>query len=139
MAIHTLTHTDGGKCLYDSETKEIHKFIQVDGKVYIGNMWLSFFETFESFAASTEQKSIIPVFCLKIAKQGRRDKVTLINGNFSTEFFNVERIDDKWEKNKIEEMQPKNAYLLFVSRSERADNGCLILSSKKLKGDNNAK
>lgn len=132
MAIHTLTHTDGGRCLYDSETKEIHRFTQVDGKVYVGNMWLSFFETFESFAASTENKAIVPVFCLKIVKDGRRDKITLINGNFSSEFFNVERTDNKWAKNKIEEMQPKNAYLLFVSKNEQADNRCLILSSKKL-------
>lgn len=136
MAIHTLNHTDGGQCLFDSETKGIHRFIQVDGKIYIRGLWFSFFETFESFTDSTEQKAIIPAFCLKIAKQGKREKVTLINGNFSTEFLNVERIGDKWEKNKIENLEQKNAYLLFVSRNEMADNGCLILTSKRLKGGN---
>jgi hypothetical protein len=125
--IHVLTHTDGKPCLYDSETGMVSRLPEQGGKKET-----KYFRTITEFMESELEVGAIPVYCTKRENIKKRFAVTLLVGTHVLKFFNVERIDDRWTKNDIEDMQPNRAYWVKVCKCEESENLILILSSKNL-------
>lgn len=130
--IYTLTHTDGYPVLFNTETQmyarlpELKSICKINGKKY------DFRDNLSEFLNSELSVCIIPVFCAEKKIQGKREKVLLISGMNSIWFFNVEKTGSGWERNKIDGIEPKNAYFVYVKKDINFENGCQILAAKKI-------
>ena len=130
--IYTLTHTDGYPVLFNTETQmyarlpELKSICKINGKKY------DFRDDLSEFLNSELSACIIPVFCAEKKRQGKRDKVLFISGQNSVWFLNAEHTGDKWERNKIDGIEPKNAYFVYVKKDINFENGCQILAAKKI-------
>ena len=130
--IYTLTHFDGYPVLFDTETQMYHRFPEPKSICKMNGKEYDFRDDLSHFLNSTLSVCIIPVFCAEKKRQGKRERVLFISGLNSVWFLNAEHTGDKWERNKIDGIEPKNAYFVYLKRDNNFENGCQILAAKKI-------
>ena len=136
--IITVKHTDGYPVLLNTTEGVYYSLIGIvahnlaKDQIIINDRYFDFYETIELFLNSDKKKAIVPVFCIERKQKNKRFKVKLLSGLKSGEFYNVERINNRWEKNEIDNIQSHSAYLVFLEKNKQADNECLIIGIKKV-------
>jgi hypothetical protein len=130
--IYTLTHFEGYPVLFDAETQMYHRFAEIKDTCDMNGKEYPFKYVLSQFLESELSVCIIPVFCAEKKRQGKRDKVLFITGLNSVWFLSAEHTGEKWEQNKIDGIEPKNAYFVYIKKDINFENGCQILWAKKI-------
>jgi len=135
----TVKHTDGYPVLLNTKEGVYYSLSGIvahnlakENQIIMNDRYFDFFETIELLLNSDKKKAIVPVFCIERKQKNKRFKVKLLSGLKSGEFFNVERINNSWYTNEIDNIKPNSAYLVFLEKNKQADNECLIIGTKKV-------
>lgn len=123
-------HSDGGKCLLDTNTLEYYRLPDLSNKTIIGGKVYGYFDTIKEYLESDFKTALIPVICNNIKKDKKRWVVRLLSGRDTFQFYNVEVIAGVWTRNEILEMKGMKAYFIFVEKHHDADNDFLIRGCK---------
>lgn len=110
--------------------EKLGKVLVIDGYYY---QLPIFFETISQFLQSEYNTAFVPIFLSEIKPIKRRQKAIIISGITTYELFNVERIDNVWERNNFEGNNIKSGYLAELVKNKMSDNGFLIKSLRPLK------
>jgi hypothetical protein len=132
MAIITVDHSDKGKCLLDTELSKYYILPEARNQFEINGKLFPFYDEFAVFIESDDYHAIIPVFCGGFKRIKKRTQAELISRIGSRLFFNVERINNKWVKNDIENCIPNNAYFAYVVKDDGALNDILVSRIMKI-------
>lgn len=90
------------------------------------------FDSLSDFLQSEHESAVIPFFCIKFEEKGKRHFVEILTGNEQYKFWNVEKLNGKWEQNAITMVDPHSAYFGFFKRARGSDNDCIIQSVMKI-------
>ena len=113
-------HTSGKLVWLDTQTGYYYDMPAIKRHRY------DVFNSFSSFLASPAKLGIIPVFCSDVTKVKRRIKVKLHSKTDVLDFYNVERINNTWANNLIDNAIKNEAYWAIVRKHKLALNDCMI-------------
>ena len=123
-----LIHDQTGPLLIDFETQTYQRLPDTRNKIFFNGQMFDYAETFED----VKKNCIVPVWCESVGTKGKRIFCTLLSGNQTYIFFNIEKVGSGWLNNRIEQIAEKQAYFVYVEKNNMAENGLIILSSKKI-------
>ena len=130
--ITPVQHTDGSTVLLDTEEFVYYRLPETEGKIVMNGKLYNYCKTIEAFFQSPHERAIIPVWCEEKEQVRRRVKVRFISGQKIGEFFNIERINEKWATNEIELCEKKKAYFVYFVKDKMAVNDCRVLGVKEI-------
>ena len=138
MGSYIVEHEVFGKVLFDTSTQQYEYLpIQDYVKFKYKDKSAPFFDSFLEFIESGINIGIVPVVCVESAQKGRRWFVELMDiNNYNFKFFNVEMIDSKWRKNKVENVRKNKCYFALMQNDIKAMNDCRLISTMKIKKGN---
>ena len=138
--ITQVQHTDGTTVLLDTCDGVYYRLPAVvahnlapQDTIIMNGRYFAYFDTMQGFLDSAKNKAIVPIFCIKKENKGKRFKVQVLSGEKTGEFFNVERINEAWISNEIDNILPNRAYFVYLKKEKNADNECLIIGIKEIK------
>lgn len=129
--ITTVDHKDGYKVLLDTSTGHYYDLRNVPAqnltkKLLLNGRFFDYCETINDFDLSKKRMAVIPCFCKKTGDKGKRTYARFISGNETIEFYNVERIGEKWVKNEIDNLTQRSAFFVCFKKHPDAINAKII-------------
>jgi len=123
-----------GKVLLDTKTQTYKHLEQNSKQIFNYNgKTCTFYDSINEFIESDSDIAVIPFVCLGTKAIKKRTMSTLLDiNNALSDFYNVERINDRWIKNEISKLIKNRCYFCILSKNNLALNDCILLSTLEI-------
>lgn len=126
--IWVVEHEEYGRVILNTKTQTYTELKQFAYFNYKGKS-CRYFESILEFSESESKFGVIAVVCSNFEKVKNRTKATLIDKfNNNYEFYNVERVDNKWMHNSIDGLFKSACYFIILEKDLRAMNDGYLVS-----------
>lgn len=140
MAKRIVKHLEYGPVLLDTLTSKF-EYITTEDRLWFSRdgKKVRYFDNVGLFLDSNVNIAVVPAVCSMAGHKGRRTFIEVIDwNNYNYKLFNVEMINYKWVKNKINYVQKSKCYFVLLQRNIYALNDFILLSALEIKrGVNN--